>query len=92
MLRDRHTCLNGLEWRAGGSGGVVGVARGGGMGVVNNGAMAGGMGMAGQQVSQLEIRQDADGNIIPGARVLGPVDPRASSRTGDDLGTVPVLP
>jgi hypothetical protein len=48
--------------------------------------------MAGQQVSQLEIRQDADGNIIPGARVLGPVDPRASSRTGDNLGTVPVLP
>jgi hypothetical protein len=95
VLRDRHTCLNGLDWRAGGSGGVVGVARGGGMGVVNNAGMGGGMGgvgMAGQQVSQLEIRQDADGNIIPGARVLGPVDPRSSSRTADNLGTVPVLP
>jgi hypothetical protein len=66
------------------------------VGMVNNAGMGGGMGgvgMGGQgQVSQLEIRQDADGNIIPGARVLGPVDPRASSRTGDNLGTVPVLP
>jgi hypothetical protein len=112
VLRDKHTCLNGLaEWRPPvmGSGApmhMVGPPPGGmvaGMG--GPGGMNGGMngnvnvnvnGMQGMQqtpvVPSLEIRQDEDGNIVGGARVLGPIDPRPNPNMGDNTGIVPVLP
>ncbi len=94
VLRDRHTCLNGLEWRAGvpvgvvGPGGTVTVGGGNGMGLPGT---LGGNGMQQQNVPMaLEIRQDEDGNIVGGARVLGPVSPRRESM--QPQGLVPVLP
>lgn len=103
MLRDRHTCLNALEWRGQpvgaaitgtgivggipGMGGVVGGMQGNnGMGGVN-----GGMGQ--MHTPGLEIRQDEDGNIVGGARVLGPMPPRPSeAQQHDPNAIVPVLP
>jgi len=44
-------------------------------------------------VPSLEIRQDEDGNIVGGARVLGPIDPRPNPNAmADNAGIVPVLP
>ncbi|EKD20111.1 uncharacterized protein L3040_002214 [Drepanopeziza brunnea f. sp. 'multigermtubi'] len=129
VLRERHTCLNGLEWRPGGGlggegqgqgipgmvmgtsgmGGLSGMDGGGGMNGIGGG---GGGGQAQQQQQQqqqqqhqpqpqhhqqqlpgLEIRQDADGNIIPGARVLGPMSPRLVQMQDPNTPTlIPVLP
>lgn len=76
MLRDKHTCLNGGVpggWDTSGLGGVgvggVGMDNGNGVGGV--GGVMGGNGGGGQGI---DIRQDGDGNIVGGARVLGPVD------------------
>ncbi|RDL39807.1 Uncharacterized protein BP5553_04147 [Venustampulla echinocandica] len=91
VLRDRHTCLNGIEWTAAQLQGAmghemngVGNAMNGGMNGVNNGLGMNGMGGP----PQVEIRQDGEGNIVGGARVLGPRNP------GDVSGPpiVPVLP
>lgn len=77
VLKDQHTCLNAVEWAS-----APYAAMGGPM--VPNSAMGGG-GMN----AQVEIRQDEDGNIIPGARVLGPVD-RQGNPT--EPAPLPVLP
>jgi hypothetical protein len=96
VLRDRHTCLNGLEWR----GAPVGVTTHSGMpnqgpNGMNSGMNGGGVnnGMVGHQnpVPALEIRQDEDGNIVGGARVLGPVNPRVQNEPPPS-SMVPVLP
>jgi hypothetical protein len=40
----------------------------------------------------LPTSQSSEGNILPGALLLGPIDPRSFSRTvASDLGVVPVL-
>lgn len=93
-MRDKHTCLNGVEWlnaaaqqgamivqppSNGGSVGGHGV--GGGNGTMN-GRMDGAM-------NTIEIRQDEDGNIVGGARVLGPIEGRRSTSQPQ---MVPVLP
>ncbi|KAK6579752.1 hypothetical protein PZA11_007988 [Diplocarpon coronariae] len=67
VLRERHTCVNalGAGWRPGGLPSAEGLMGGAGM---PEGGGAGNMG-------GVEIRQDASGNIIPGARVLGPMSP-----------------
>lgn len=119
VLREKHTCLNGLEWRnasigVGGGEGQIGqgmhmmagpppggMVSGMGMNGNLNGNLNGGMGngmsvgvngmsqMGGAPVvPSLEIRQDEDGNIVGGARILGPVDPRPMG----DGQIVPVLP
>ncbi|KAI9051728.1 hypothetical protein LZ554_004768 [Drepanopeziza brunnea f. sp. 'monogermtubi'] len=68
VLRERHTCLNGLEWRPGG-------------------------GLAGEGQGQGIPGMDADGNIIPGARVLGPMSPRLVQMQDPNTPTlIPVLP
>lgn len=97
VLRDRHTCLNALEWRGQPVGNVV--ATGGmvnmpGMGnVMQAGVAMGGMGQM-HNAPGLEIRQDEDGNIVGGARVLGPMPPRPSENQQhpQDPSIVPVLP
>lgn len=112
VLRDRHTCLNGLEWNRG-VGVGVGPPGGGQMHMMGTGpppgGMVGGMGGPGMNgngmgvngmgmqhtpvVPSLEIRQDEDGNIVGGARVLGPIDPRPGSNPmAEGSGIVPVLP
>jgi hypothetical protein len=61
--------------------------------------MSANMGLPGQQqhTPGLEIRQDEDGNIVGGARVLGPMSPRQNVQQGHNgemaqQGVVPVLP
>lgn len=98
VLRGIHTCLNGI-WSPGQvQVGGVGVAP---MGTPlqqqmmgTPGGMNGGMGSMQQSpVTGLEIRQDEDGNIVGGARVLGPIDPRPNPNTmAENNGIVPVLP
>jgi hypothetical protein len=97
VLRDKHTCLNALEWRGQpvatmvpGPGGMVGGMSG--MGGVMQGGMGGMPQMHG--TPGLEIRQDEDGNIVGGARVLGPMPPRPSENQqhAQDPNIVPVLP
>lgn len=93
VLRDRHTCLNGLEW----SGGVPGGGPGGPLpmnGVGAQGGMPGGMnGIPGSGAPQLEIRQDEEGNIVGGVRVLGPIsDGRVPNPNEMGNQVVPVLP
>jgi hypothetical protein len=93
VLKERHTCLNALEWR----GASVGVAAHGG---VNAAGMNGGMigvngGLNGGNANPppmpaLEIRQDENGNIVGGARVLGPIPPRHNEVPASTI--VPVLP
>ena len=58
------------------------------------GGMPGGMnGIPGGGLPQLEIRQDEEGNIIPGARVLGPIgDGRVPNPNEMGNQVVPVLP
>lgn len=94
-MREKHTCLNGVDWLP---------AAHGGTGV--NGGMNGNMGaMGGHNMGQhphqgngmnaitgmgtVEIRQDEDGNIVGGARVLGPVESRPREV---HQGIIPVLP
>ncbi|TVY40745.1 hypothetical protein LOCC1_G006089 [Lachnellula occidentalis] len=94
VLRDRHTCLNAIEWTTGGMNGMGNGMGGAGGGGVNGGpsGMGGGnvngMSMSPQQVG---IRQDEEGNIVGGARVLGPIDRHGGP---NDVGPpgVPVLP
>lgn len=120
VMREKHTCVNGVEWmRAGGPGGVGagGVGGGGGAsaGGSGNEGMQGqetqghgrGMGGMGGATGTLEIRQDEEGNIVGGARVLGPVEGRQQQQqqgSSDGMGggggpggggagqIVPVLP
>ncbi len=107
VLRERHTCVNG-GWPVGqevvGVGGPpqMNVAHMGTpvqqqQGMMGAPGMNGvGNGMQGMQqgpVPGLEIRQDEDGNIVGGARVLGPIDPRPGSNgMPENGGLVPVLP
>ncbi|KAF4632212.1 hypothetical protein G7Y89_g5911 [Cudoniella acicularis] len=93
VFRDRHTCLNGIEWSATQLGGGQLAVQGHVNGGMGGGMPNGGMGMNGGMVGngQVEIRQDGEGNIVGGARVLGPIDP---ARGPNDAGqaVVPVLP
>ncbi|CZR67758.1 uncharacterized protein PAC_17657 [Phialocephala subalpina] len=96
VLRDRHTCLNALEWR-GAPVGQMNMMGSPGMGqqmpvASMNGSMSQqSMGM--HPTPSLEIRQDEDGNIVGGARVLGPMPPRPSETPNNvDPSIVPVLP
>ena len=96
VLRGTHTCLDGLGWR--------GVGAGGGGNGIQGGIGVGGLSGQQQQqqqggvqlpLPQLEIRQDEEGNILGGARVLGPISPpHRNSNQGLDPGVaaVPVLP
>lgn len=108
VLKDRHTCLNGLEWagqmmqqQSGMNGLAAGGMNGGGMGAMG----IANMGVPGQHTGhgmnglggQVEIRQDEDGNIMGGARVLGPVERTGSSNNSGSLdvggqAALPVLP
>jgi len=108
VMRDKHTCLNGVEWLAasGHMGGIVPQQPGiGGAGVNGHGnGMGGGMGVDGGMgmggMGTVEIRQDEDGNIVGGARVLGPVEARPQrDSVGGGVGghqqqqqIIPVLP
>jgi len=84
VMKKDHTCLNGVEWLAAAQG--HGVMGGGMGGHVGNGMNAiNGMGT-------VEIRQDEDGNIVGGARVLGPVESRQRDSVGHPQGIIPVLP
>lgn len=75
VLREKHTCLNGVEWLA---------AARGGDGLEPDAAH--GMGA-------VEMRRDDDGNIIGGARVLGPVEGRPRDSSGaQGPPLAPVLP
>jgi hypothetical protein len=56
--------------------------------VQSNGGGVNGVGGGGNGGGTLEIRQDEDGNIVGGARVLGPIEGRRAS--GPQM--VPVLP
>merc|ERR1712093_198750 len=70
VLRERHTCLNGLEWRPGGVGGI-----GNGLPSTVPGSMG------------------AEGNIMGGARILGPISPRQNPNNASPTPTlIPVLP
>ena len=101
MLRERHTCLNGVEWDGRGAmtglgnghGQIMGVGMQGGMlpGAGNVGANVGVMGGGMGGVGRVEIRQDEAGNIVGGARVLGPVDGQNTGQHPNGL-PVPVLP
>ncbi|KAL2076123.1 hypothetical protein VTL71DRAFT_1066 [Oculimacula yallundae] len=85
VLREKHTCVNGLEWRPGGVGGI-----GNGIPSMPN-TMGGPANMIG--APGLEIRQDSEGNIMGGARVLGPISPRQNPNNDPSTPTlVPVLP
>ncbi|CAG8984074.1 hypothetical protein HYALB_00003016 [Hymenoscyphus albidus] len=103
VLKDRHTCLNGLEW----TGGMVpSMGINGPMGGMNIGGVGGGVnvGVGGHPANhgmgiggQVGIREDEEGNIMGGARVLGPVEGRGSNGGGNGLdvggaGGLPVLP
>ncbi|KAH6676362.1 hypothetical protein B0J14DRAFT_352888 [Halenospora varia] len=71
-----------------GQAGMVGMNGMNGMGM--NG-LGGGMGMMGG--GQVEIRQDGEGNIVGGARVLGPIDGgRGGPQDPSGQTVVPVLP
>jgi hypothetical protein len=86
VMKKEHTCLNGVEWlaQAGQMHGVMGGGMGGGH--VGNGMNAiNGMGT-------VEIRQDEEGNILGGARVLGPVESRPRDGVGHSQAIIPVLP
>jgi hypothetical protein len=84
VLRDKHTCLNGVEWlhnaaaQAAQHGGMIVQPTG------HGGAPNGNVGNA-----AIEIRQDDEGNIVGGARVLGPIEGR---RSASQTQMVPVLP
>lgn len=95
VLRDKHTCLNGVEWLAAAQAGAVGNGNMGGAhnGHVGMGGHDAGNGMNGAMggMGTVEIRQDEDGNIVGGARVLGPVESRPRERVAHQ-GIVPVLP
>ncbi|KIN00432.1 hypothetical protein OIDMADRAFT_55025 [Oidiodendron maius Zn] len=97
VMREKHTCVNAVDWmRAGppqGSEGMPG----------QDGGQAHGHGLGGMAgLGTVEIRQDEEGNIVGGARVLGPVVPvegrqRESMGGGGGAGPgggqmVPVLP
>ncbi|KAG0653048.1 hypothetical protein D0Z07_0290 [Hyphodiscus hymeniophilus] len=85
VLKEKHTCLNGVEWlnAAAQQGAMLVPPGGGGNG---NGTLNGGMNGA---LNTIEIRQDEDGNIVGGARVLGPIEGRRSTSQPQ---MVPVLP
>lgn len=98
-MRDKHTCLNGVEWlAAAGHGGAHGHAQhvnghGGGMGQGNTGQGQGNTAMGGMGgMGTVEIRQDEEGNIVGGARVLGPVESRPRESVGGHGQIIPVLP
>lgn len=76
-MRDKHTCLNGVEW-------LNAAAQQGAM-IVQPPSNNGGNG----PMNTIEIRQDEDGNIVGGARVLGPIEGRRSTSQPQ---MVPVLP
>lgn len=82
VLRDRHTCVNGIPgWSSQGvvqSNNNVGMGMMGGMVNMGNGGMNGMVPTQHHPSVPLEIRQDEDGNIVGGARVLGPINPRGS--------------
>lgn len=95
VMKDKHTCLNGVEWLA---------AAQGTLGHNVNGGMSGHGGHMGHQqhgvgngmnaingMGTVEIRQDEEGNIVGGARVLGPVETRPRDHGGHP-GIIPVLP
>lgn len=84
VMREKHTCLNGVEWLAahGGGGSQDGAHAQMGNGL---GGPLGGLG-------DVEIRQDEEGNIVGGARVLGPVEARQREGMGGAQQMVPVLP
>jgi len=88
VLRDRHTCVNGGSWAG------PNMQQGNGMGLVGMGMNGHGMGgmQGNHHQNGLEIRQDDDGNIIGGARALGPI-PTRGGPVADQSGTlVPVFP
>lgn len=95
-MREKHTCLNGVEWLAAAQGG------GSAAGAVHNGMGGQNSGSGPAQMSNdmnainrmgtVEIRQDEAGNIVGGARVLGPVDPRPRESVGGQQQIAPVLP
>lgn len=82
VLRAGHTCVNGLPgWSSQGvvqSNNNVGMGMMGGMVNMGNGGMNGMVPTQHHPSVPLEIRQDEDGNIVGGARVLGPINPRGS--------------
>ena len=83
VLKDKHTCLNGVAW-------LNAAAQQGAMMVQSqsNGGVHG-SGSGNGTMNTIEIRQDEDGNILGGARVLGPIEgPRSTSQPQ----MVPVLP
>ncbi|CZS97713.1 uncharacterized protein RCO7_00090 [Rhynchosporium graminicola] len=92
VLREKHTCLNGLEWQPGsgnGNGMIPSTVPGNMIGSTNN--LGGPSGQ--HQTPGLEIRQDSDGNIMGGARVLGPISPRQNTNNDPSTLTLaPVLP
>lgn len=81
VMKKEHTCLNGVEWLAAATQGnnMGGGHMGNGMNTMN------GMGT-------VEIRQDEEGNIVGGARVLGPIETRPRNDIGHNSGIIPVLP
>jgi hypothetical protein len=93
VMREKHTCVNSVDWmRAGGGGGGGGA---GSEGIAGQEAQGHGHGMGGMGgMGTVEIRQDEEGNIVGGARVLGPVEGRQRESMGGAGGgqMVPVLP
>lgn len=93
VLRNEHTCLDNLpnSWGLGGTQIQAQNALGGqipGMGGDMNVEMQQPM-----EVHELEIRTDENGNIIPGARVLGPLrPPPRPAPPPTDPSLIPVLP
>lgn len=81
VMRDKHTCLNGVEWlNAAAQQGAI---------IVQPTGNGGGNGAGNGTMNTIEIRQDEDGNIVGGARILGPIEGRRSSSQPQ---MVPVLP
>ena len=81
VLKEKHTCLNGVDWlnAAAQQGAIMVQPNGGNQG---NGALNG-------TLNTIDIRQDEAGNIVGGARVLGPIEGRRSTSQAQ---IVPVLP
>ena len=92
VMREKHTCVNGVEWMRAGQQGDEGMPGPDGQA---HGHGLGGMGPMGT-VGTVGIRQDEEGNIVGGARVLGPVEGRQRESMGGGGGggqqIVPVLP
>jgi hypothetical protein len=79
-MKEKHTCLNGVEW-------LNAAAQQGAMLVQP--PRSAGDGTANGPMSTIDIRQDEDGNILGGARVLGLIEGRRSASQPQML---PVLP